>query len=173
MRDFAYGARALGRRIASQRRRLHHCQRLRGRVSGLRPVLPSGRQRMPIASAALGHGNLVAQDTGSEAPLDGVQDGGPLQAKVETPYGLRTCFDASVPRSAGRKPLVARFGGISLTRQKAAVLMDRQVANPRPRRELITRLSRGKCELCGTPEDVRVHHIRKLADLNKGEPPTE
>jgi hypothetical protein len=95
------------------------------------------------------------------------------KAKVETPYGLRTCFEASVPRGAGRKPLVARFGGISLTRQKAAVLADRQVANPRPRKELITRLLKGKCELCGTSEDVRMHHIRKLADLDKGEPPTE
>ncbi|WP_406114550.1 reverse transcriptase domain-containing protein [Kitasatospora purpeofusca] len=95
------------------------------------------------------------------------------KAKVETPYGSRTCFEASVPRSAGRKPLVARFGGISLTRQKAAVLADRQVANPRPRRELITRLLKGRCELCGAPEDVRVHHIRKLADLDKGDPHTE
>ncbi|MCX4966175.1 hypothetical protein OHA98_15275 [Streptomyces sp. NBC_00654] len=43
------------------------------------------------------------------------------KAKVETPYGSRTCFEASIPSGAGRKPLVARFGGISLTRQKAAV----------------------------------------------------
>ncbi|WHX15597.1 RNA-directed DNA polymerase [Streptomyces malaysiensis subsp. malaysiensis] len=56
------------------------------------------------------------------------------KAKVETPYGLRTCFEASVPRSAGRKLQVVRFGGISLTRQKAAVLMDRQVAFPSPKR---------------------------------------
>ncbi|WTO73585.1 hypothetical protein OG729_01275 [Streptomyces sp. NBC_00210] len=95
------------------------------------------------------------------------------KAKIETPYGPRTCFEASVPRSAGRKPLVARFGGVSLTRQKAAVLADRQVANPHPRKELITRLLKGKCELCGTSEDVQVHHIRKLADLYKGKPPAE
>ncbi|MGH3570234.1 MAG: reverse transcriptase domain-containing protein [Pseudonocardiaceae bacterium] len=33
------------------------------------------------------------------------------KAKIETPYGLRTCFEATVQRP-GRKPLVARFGGI-------------------------------------------------------------
>lgn len=95
------------------------------------------------------------------------------KAEVETPYGLRTCFEASVPRGAGRKPVVARFGGISLTRQNAAGLGDRHVAKPRPRKELITRLLKGKRELCGTSEDVRVHHIRKLADLDMGESPTE
>jgi hypothetical protein len=95
------------------------------------------------------------------------------KAKIETPNGPRTCFEAKVPRNPGRKPLVARFGGISLTRQKAAVLADRQAAIPHPRKELITRLLTGKCELCGTSEDVRVHHIRKLADLDRVEPPTE
>ncbi|MCX4487820.1 reverse transcriptase domain-containing protein [Streptomyces anulatus] len=95
------------------------------------------------------------------------------KAKIETPNGPRTCFEAKVPRSTGRKPLVARFGGISLTRQKAAVLTDRQAAKPHPRKELITRLLKGKCELCGTSEDVRVHHIRKLADLDRVEPLTE
>lgn len=69
------------------------------------------------------------------------------KAKIETPKGLRTCFKASVPRSAGRKPLIARFGEISLPRQKAAVLADRQVAHYLPRRELTARLLKGKCEL--------------------------
>ena len=35
------------------------------------------------------------------------------KAKVETPYGLRTCFEARVERP-GKQPLVARFGGIPL-----------------------------------------------------------
>ncbi len=39
------------------------------------------------------------------------------KAKVVTPYGPRTCFEASIVRD-GRKPLVARFGGIALKRQK-------------------------------------------------------
>jgi hypothetical protein len=32
---------------------------------------------------------------------------------------------------------------------------------------LIHRLLAGRCEICGTPENLEVHHIRKLADLNK------
>jgi hypothetical protein len=47
------------------------------------------------------------------------------KAVIATPHGPRTCFQASVQR-AGRKPLVARFGGIPLQRQKTAVLADRQ-----------------------------------------------
>jgi group II intron reverse transcriptase/maturase len=89
------------------------------------------------------------------------------QTKIETPHGLRACFEATVTRDPGRKPLVARFGGIPLRRQKNAVLHDRipdRIAYPR--KELITRLTRGDCEFCGRRGDVRVHHIRALADLD-------
>lgn len=54
------------------------------------------------------------------------------KAKVETPHGLRTCFEARVERK-GKKPLVARFGGIPLKRQKHAVLADRLYAEPASR----------------------------------------
>jgi hypothetical protein len=37
------------------------------------------------------------------------------KATTATPHGPRTCFEATVERS-GRKPLVARFGGIPLVR---------------------------------------------------------
>ena len=50
---------------------------------------------------------------------------GPHKAKIETPHGPRTWFEARVER-AGSKPLVARFGGIPLKRQKNAVLTDRR-----------------------------------------------
>lgn len=39
------------------------------------------------------------------------------KAVVETPHGKRTCFQARVDRD-GKQPLVARFGGIPLVRQK-------------------------------------------------------
>jgi hypothetical protein len=95
------------------------------------------------------------------------------KAKIETPYGLRTCFQAVVERGPGRKPLVARYGGIPLQRQKKAVLQDRQPGrweSTRPK-ELTLRLLTGRCEVCGDTEDVQVHHIRKLADLDKlGQP---
>ena len=64
---------------AGQRRRLHHRQHLRGRVPGHRPVLPAGRGRLPAEPAALGHGDLDAQDPGRQAPLDGDEDGPQVQ----------------------------------------------------------------------------------------------
>jgi hypothetical protein len=87
-------------------------------------------------------------------------------ATVETPYGPRRCFQASIERKGGRKPLVARFGGIPLRRQKNAVLVDSvPVLAPQGRKELVSRLLAGRCEMCGRTEGVQVHQVRKLADL--------
>jgi hypothetical protein len=92
------------------------------------------------------------------------------KAKIDTPYGPRTCFEASVER-AGKKPLVARFGGIPLKRQKTAVLTDRLSTGPvYPNKELIRRLLKGRCELCGQADAIQVHHIRNLAQLEKLKP---
>jgi group II intron reverse transcriptase/maturase len=89
------------------------------------------------------------------------------KAKIETPYGLRTCFEAKVER-VGKEPLVARFGGIPLKRQKTAVLTDRLSTGPvYPNKELIRRLLRGRCELCGRADGIEVHHIRNLAQLQQ------
>ena len=43
------------------------------------------------------------------------------KAKIDTPSGPRTCFEVVVER-AGKQPLVARFGGIPLKRQKNAFI---------------------------------------------------
>ena len=88
------------------------------------------------------------------------------KARTATPHGLRTCFEATVERP-GRKPLVARFGGIPLIRQKKAVLTDHQPVPATRRKELITRLQTGKCELCGQRAPVEVHQVAKLTDLHK------
>jgi hypothetical protein len=54
------------------------------------------------------------------------------KAKITTPLGLRTCYEAIMER-AGRTPLVARFGGIPLTRHKTAVIADRiPTGSPHP-----------------------------------------
>src|SRR5574341_823400 len=88
------------------------------------------------------------------------------QATINTPSGPRRCFQASIHRN-GTTPLVARFGGIPLTRQRHAALPDRK---PIPvtvyRKELIGRLLKGRCELCERPDTVQVHHVRRLADLD-------
>jgi group II intron reverse transcriptase/maturase len=88
------------------------------------------------------------------------------KAKVDTPYGPRTCFEATVERTGGRQPLVARYGGIPLRWQKKAVLQDRQPGRAVGPKELVTRLLANRCEICERSENVQVHHIRKLADLN-------
>jgi group II intron reverse transcriptase/maturase len=86
------------------------------------------------------------------------------KARIDTPHGPRTCFEASIER-AGRKPLVARFGGIPLKRYKKAVLTDRQPVPATSRKELNTRLLAGWCEWCEQRAVVEVHQVRKLADL--------
>jgi hypothetical protein len=87
-------------------------------------------------------------------------------ATIATPHGPRRCFEARTQRD-GRKPLVARFGGIPLKRQRKAVIDDRPAAPlTRPRgSQLINRLRAGRCELCEHKASVQVHQVRKLADL--------
>ena len=94
------------------------------------------------------------------------------RATIDTPHGPRKCLQARVDRSKGRKLLVATFGGIPLIRQKHAVLRDREPVPAAGRhKELIRRLLRGRCEICGQADNVQVHQIRKLAELNKpGQP---
>lgn len=76
------------------------------------------------------------------------------------------CLEVQVERE-GKSPLVARFGGISLARQPKAAINDQPGHVWGGRTELIKRLQADVCELCGSHENVEVHHIRKLADLNK------
>jgi group II intron reverse transcriptase/maturase len=93
------------------------------------------------------------------------------KAKIQTPHGPRTCFEAIVERGKGSRPLVARFGGIPLRRQKNAVITDRHPGRlTYPRRELIDRLQQGKCELCQHIGEVEVHHVRNLKELDRAEP---
>ena len=89
------------------------------------------------------------------------------KAAIETPHGLRTCFEVRVERD-GKKPLVARFGGIALKQKRNAIIDDRMPGEiTYPRKELITRLLKGRCEICQQKDNMRVHHVRKLADLEQ------
>lgn len=76
------------------------------------------------------------------------------------------CLQVVVPRE-DKPPLVATWGGISLSYKKKAVIEDAPYQVYGGRTELIKRLLANKCELCGSEENIEVHHIRKLADLNK------
>ena len=91
------------------------------------------------------------------------------KAKIRTSAGLRTCFEATLERE-GMKPQVARFGGFPLARRKMAVITDRLITGPTyPHKELITRLRHGVCEVCGCRDEVRVRHVKALADLDRSD----
>jgi hypothetical protein len=90
------------------------------------------------------------------------------KSMTDTPYGIRKCLQVVVERDGNRTPLVAKFGGIPLRRQKTAVLVDQ--APPHfitERNELLQRMLADKCEICGKTGECSVHHIHKLADLEK------
>jgi len=90
------------------------------------------------------------------------------KAKVITGDGPRTCFEASLKRE-GRKDLVARFGGIILRQDRRAVIQDpAPVPVHAPRKELIQRLLKRRCELCEQSATVAAHQVAGLKQL--GEP---
>lgn len=93
---------------------------------------------------------------------------GKYKTVIGTPAGPRKVLQVVIERDRGRKPLVARFGGIPLRRVRTADLTDqRPVMASAKRNELIHRLLAGRCELCEGTAGLEVHHVRKLADLNK------
>jgi Type II intron maturase len=71
-----------------------------------------------------------------------------------------------VPRE-GKKPLIAKWGGIPLTRNPNAVLNDRPPVFWAGRSELEKRLLAESCERCGSHEPLTVPHIRALKDRNQ------
>jgi len=92
------------------------------------------------------------------------------ETTVETPDGPRKVLQVTVEREGGKKPLVAQWGGISLARKTKAVLNDQIAPLWGDRSELEKRLLADTCELCGSREQVEVHHIRALKDLqHKGQ----
>jgi hypothetical protein len=98
-----------------------------------------------------------------------------LAAKVVTPYGFRACLEVQVPRE-GKAPLVGRFGGLPLRTNLTASIDDRPLECKRfGGTELLQRVLADACEACGSTVNVEVHHVRKLADLNRrdGRPPPD
>lgn len=90
------------------------------------------------------------------------------RTKTATPTGVLTCFRVEVNRGAGKRPLVAQFGGIALRRRTEAVLIDQQSPTTYAKgTELLKRLLADECEVCGSTHNCQVHHIRKLADLQR------
>jgi group II intron reverse transcriptase/maturase len=67
----------------------------------------------------------------------------------------------------GKKPLVAQWGGIPLIRRERAILYDNPQTQWGGHTELVKRMLAQTCEQCGSKEQVEVHHIRAMKDLNK------
>ncbi|MFG2563527.1 reverse transcriptase domain-containing protein [Streptomyces sp. NPDC048496] len=93
------------------------------------------------------------------------------RSKIDTPVGPRACLQVTTERP-GRNPLVARFGGIPLQRQRTALIIDKSTTRSvARRRELVSRLLAGYCEVCGGTDGIAVHHVRSLTDLSERRQP--
>ena len=92
---------------------------------------------------------------------------GRYKSTVQTEHGERKCLTVVKEQGEGKRPHVARFGGIPLKRKRQADLIDQKPQRYRTERnELIKRLLADTCEMCGSTVDVEVHHVRALRDLN-------
>jgi Type II intron maturase len=89
------------------------------------------------------------------------------QTTIQTDQGPRVGWQVTVERKEGKRPLVARWGGLSLSRNTKASLNDSPLRICGPRTELEVRLQADTCELCGAEEAVEVHPIRALKDLRR------
>jgi group II intron reverse transcriptase/maturase len=76
-----------------------------------------------------------------------------LQETIETEKGTKTFT----------------WGGIPLKRHHGQITqpLDDEIRTFKwsDRSDLVTRLLKGSCEICGSDENIQVHHIRKLKDL--------
>ncbi len=88
------------------------------------------------------------------------------ETTLQTSDGPRKALQATIERE-GKRPLVATWGGISLARNMKAVLTEIVPQTWGERSELEKRLLADTCDLCGSHEQVEVHHIRALKDLHK------
>jgi len=91
------------------------------------------------------------------------------QTTIQAPNGKHLkCLQVTVERE-GKKPLIAQFGGLQLIPQPKASILDHLPKPMNTGTEILQRLLANRCELCKSTQEIEVHHIRKLADLeNKG-----
>lgn len=87
-------------------------------------------------------------------------------ATIENDFGTYKGLRVTVERE-GKKPLVATWGGIPLRKRENAQLDDQPAVISYKRTELLERLLAQECELCGSTEQIAVHHVRALKDLNR------
>jgi len=83
---------------------------------------------------------------------------------LQTPDGPYKGLQVVMERT-DRTPLVATWGGINLKRNLDVVLHDQPARIWNTRTDLEQRLLANTCELCGSRDNVQVHHIRAMKDL--------
>jgi group II intron reverse transcriptase/maturase len=88
------------------------------------------------------------------------------KAEIEVDGRKTKVFQITIPRE-DRKPLVATWGGVSLSWDIKATLKEKPTMIWGERTELVQRLLADTCELCGSHEDVEVHHVRKMSNLHE------
>jgi group II intron reverse transcriptase/maturase len=82
-------------------------------------------------------------------------------------HGVRALIvELSNPKNPN-KPYRAKLGETPIRHKRNTIITDRKWTPQFNRTELVKRLLADTCELCGTQGDVEVHHIRKLANLQK------
>ncbi len=75
-------------------------------------------------------------------------------------------YQVTIPRQ-DKKPLVATWGGIPLKWNIRATLEEHPPKLHYGRTELVQRLLADFCELCGSTDDVEVHHVEKMSKLHE------
>ena len=75
-------------------------------------------------------------------------------------------LQAVIPRK-DKKPLTATWGGVSLSWDIGATLEEQPQKLYGGRTELVQRLLAEFCELCGSSEDVEVHHVQAMRKLHE------
>jgi hypothetical protein len=80
----------------------------------------------------------------------------------------RHCLTITVENpNKPQKPYVATFGDIPIRRKKTTIIIDEFQIITRSSGELTQRLLANECELCGSQNDIEVHHVRALKDVKK------
>jgi group II intron reverse transcriptase/maturase len=70
-------------------------------------------------------------------------------------------------RREGREPLTTWFGAKPIRFNRWAAVKDTEVQLLVRRNDVVKRLLANQCELCGSTENVQVHHVRKLKELKR------
>jgi group II intron reverse transcriptase/maturase len=103
----------------------------------------------------------------SKLQMSAAQVARKYKAEIEVNGKKYMGLQVVIPREK-RKPLVATWGGIPLSWDIKATLKEKpSILWTGERSELVQRLLTEVCELCGSRNDVEVHHVRKMRNLHE------